>query len=157
MEGGASAASGPALRIATLEELKTELEARRGRAYLLNFWATWCEPCVEELPDLADLHTKFVDQGGGVVGISYDLMVPGPGPAKVLQNVERLARGRELPFDNYVFDDDDYSRINAWLELPGPVPVTLAIDARGEVVDRQEGKAGPERFEAMMRTALGSE
>lgn len=156
MEGEASAASLPSIEVATFEELKSALEARRGQAFLLNFWATWCEPCVEELPDLADLHTKFVEEGGGVVGISYDLMVPGPGEDAVLSMVSRFATGREIPFDNYIFDDEDYSRINEWLELPGPVPVTLAIDAKGEIVDRQEGKAGPERFEAMMRAALAS-
>lgn len=140
----------------TLEGLEAELEARQGRAYLLNFWATWCEPCVEELPDLAELHEKFEGQGGEVVGVSFDFMVPGPTEASVLQLVQRFAEGRELPFENFIFDDTDYDRINERLGLPGPIPVTLAIDAGGNIVDRQEGKAGPERFEAMLRAAMAS-
>lgn len=143
-------------RVVSFEELQVALEQYRGRAVLLNFWATWCEPCVRELPDLAEVHQAFRDEGGVVVGISYDLMVPGPTPESALQLVSEFAAGRELAFDNYVFDDEDYDRINAWLDLPGPVPVTLAIDASGEIVDRHEGQAGRERFEAMMRAALGS-
>jgi len=143
-------------RVVSLEELQTALESYRGRAVLLNFWATWCEPCVRELPDLAEVHQAFREKGGVVVGVSYDLMIPGPTPESALKLVEQFAAGRELGFDNYIFEDDDYDRINAWLELPGPVPVTLAIDAAGKVVDRHEGQAGRERFEAMMHTALGS-
>ncbi len=145
-----------ATRVVTLEELQSALESYRGRAVLLNFWATWCEPCVAELPDLAEVHEAFRERNGVVVGVSYDLMVPGPTPESALALVERFAAGRELGFDNYVFNDEDYDRINTWLELPGPVPVTLAIDATGKIVDRHEGQAGRERFEAMMNSALGS-
>ncbi len=142
--------------VATLEELQVALEGYRGQAVLLNFWATWCEPCVRELPDLAEVHEAFRDENGIVVGVSYDMMLPSKGPAVVLEKVQRFAADRELGFDNYIFNDDDYDRINAWLELPGPIPFTLAIDASGKVVDRQEGPAGRERFEAMMRAALDS-
>lgn len=157
-EGGseASAVALGVTRVVTLEELQAALEQYRGRAVLLNFWATWCEPCVKELPDLAEVHEAFRNEGGIVVGVSYDLMVPGPTSESALKLVLEFAAGRELGFDNYVFDDEDYDRINAWLELPGPVPVTLAIDASGEIVDRQQGQAGRERFDEMMRAALDS-
>ena len=86
--------------------------------------------------------------------VSYDLMVPGEGEAEVLEKVRSFLTGRGIEFDNYLFDDDDYDRINDWLDLPGPIPVTLAIDAAGEIVDTHEDRAGRARFEEMIERAL---
>ena len=143
------------MTVTTLEELEQALETYRGKAVLLNFWAMWCEPCVEELPDLAEVHEAFVDEGGVVVGVTYDLMVPGPPAEEVHKRVSLFVDKKGFHFDHYLFDDADYDRINERLDLPGPVPITLALDAEGNEVDRQEGQAGRERFEAMMNKALG--
>ena len=43
-----------------------------GKLFLLNFWATWCAPCIEEMPALQSLHTKFKDRGFQVIGIAVD-------------------------------------------------------------------------------------
>ena len=75
------------LAVAGPDEIEQALAARRGQACLLNFWATWCPPCVAE--------------------------------------------------------------------LPGAIPVTLAFDRNGKLVDRHEGEATRERFAAMMKKALG--
>jgi peroxiredoxin len=44
----------------------------KGKLFLLNFWATWCAPCIEEMPALQSLHTKFKDRGFQVIGIAVD-------------------------------------------------------------------------------------
>ncbi len=44
----------------------------RGKVVVLNFWATWCPPCVEETPTLNRLHTRIAPEGGMVLGISVD-------------------------------------------------------------------------------------
>jgi peroxiredoxin len=43
-----------------------------GKLFLVNFWATWCAPCIEEMPALQSLHAKFKDRGFQVVGIAVD-------------------------------------------------------------------------------------
>ncbi len=44
----------------------------RGKVVVLNFWATWCPPCVEEMPSLIRLHQRIASQGGLVLGVSVD-------------------------------------------------------------------------------------
>jgi len=119
-------------------ELETVMAPYKGKPLLLNFWAIWCGPCVAELPELLEVGEEFADQGALVVGVSYDLMVPRKG-------------GWDFPV--LVYDEDDFV-IEDHFGLPGGIPQTLAINAAGEVVDRQDGPAGRERFVEMMRTAM---
>jgi peroxiredoxin len=51
---------------------KVELRDFRGRTVILNFWATWCPPCVEEMPSLVQLQKRFKDKNVTVLGVSID-------------------------------------------------------------------------------------
>jgi cytochrome c biogenesis protein CcmG, thiol:disulfide interchange protein DsbE len=52
---------------------RVELRDFAGKVVVLNFWATWCAPCVEELPTLVQLQQQFRDKGVTVVGVSVDV------------------------------------------------------------------------------------
>jgi len=52
---------------------RVELRDFSGRIVVLNFWATWCAPCVEELPTLVELQQQFRDKGVTVIGVSVDV------------------------------------------------------------------------------------
>ncbi len=49
-----------------------QLSDLRGKVVVLNFWATWCPPCVDEMPSLEALHREIADEGGTVLGVSVD-------------------------------------------------------------------------------------
>lgn len=55
------------------------LSAYRGKVVLLDFWATWCDPCREETPHLVELQDKYRDQGLQIIGVSMD---DGPEPVR---------------------------------------------------------------------------
>ncbi len=122
---------------------------------LLNFWAIWCAPCVAELPDLVEVAHDYRERGGKVVGVSYDLMVAGADAREVVPAMREFVTKREIDIPILIYDGLDYEAINDRFELPGEIPVTLAIDKDGKIVDRQHGQAGKVRFDEMMRRALG--
>ena len=154
---GAQQVAEPHLSIVDFAGLEPALAELRGEGTLLNFWAVWCPPCVAELPELVEVGEQYADRGGRVVGISYDYMVDtgGADGAAVQASVREFLAGRDLHYDSLIYDEIDHESINERFELPGGIPVTLALDKHGRIVDRQHGRAGRERFEEMMRKALG--
>ena len=138
-----------------LDGLDRALSGREGSGYLLNFWAIWCAPCVAELPELAEVGQAYRERGGSVVGVSYDLMVAGADSEGMVQTMREFLANRQLDLPVLIYDTDDFEGINERFTLPGDVPVTLAIDKQGRIVDRQEGPADKARFEEMMNRALG--
>jgi thiol-disulfide isomerase/thioredoxin len=55
------------------DDVKAVFEAVKGKVVLINFWATWCKPCVKEFPDLVKLQKEYNDSGFELVFISLDV------------------------------------------------------------------------------------
>ncbi len=64
--------SAPQFELADDQGLGVSLDDYGGKVVLLNFWATWCPPCVQEIPSLNDTYERFRDDGFVVLGISVD-------------------------------------------------------------------------------------
>jgi thiol-disulfide isomerase/thioredoxin len=152
----ARASSDPAAApsFANLDQLESEIAKFRGHGLLLNLWATWCAPCVAELPELIETAHASESRGGAVLLLSFDLMVPGVTREDARQKVGEFVSRKKIDVPGLIFDADGYDAINARFDLPGEVPVTLAFDRNGKVVDRQEGRADKARFAEMMERAL---
>ncbi len=145
----------PSVELVGLEGVEAALAARKGKGILLNVWAIWCPPCVAELPDLVEVAGEFAGRGGTLLGVSYDLMIEGARREEVPGQVRAFLARKRLAFDVLVYDALDLDAINARFSLPGEIPVTLAFDRSGRLVDRQEGPGDRARFTEMMRRALG--
>ena len=116
-------------RVLPIDEagLKTLIRERNARILLVNIWATWCAPCVEEFPDLVRL--SQADDGRGVefVAISADY------PDEVETKIVPFLKKQKVPFRVFVakFDhqDDFINAVNqSW---NGALPATLIYDAQG--------------------------
>jgi thiol-disulfide isomerase/thioredoxin len=150
-------AAQPEIHVVDLKGLEAALAAHKGEGVLLNFWAIWCEPCVAELPDLLAVGREFRGRHGAVVTVSYDLMLPDVTPAAVLKQMREFVAARKIDAPVYIFNAPDYDAINRRFGLSGPVPMTVAIDRTGRVVDRHAGQAGRAGFAAMMKKAIGAQ
>ena len=62
----------PEYQATTLDGQTVSLSDYRGKVILINLWATWCEPCIEEMPLLEDLYQKFSQTDFEIIGVSID-------------------------------------------------------------------------------------
>ncbi len=112
-------------RLPDLQGQLRELAELRGRVVLLNFWATWCGPCRQELPALQALHDRLSARGLQVLGLSVDAGDP--------VRVARFLAERSLSLPTL---HDPSSRVADRYAVSG-FPTTILVDRRGGLVHRE--------------------
>ena len=127
-----------ALADADLEAVQRAVRARRGAPLLLNFWAAWCDPCVEELPDLAAAEGRFRQSGLRVLGISADLFLEDDSPS-LRERVTALLKRSGVAYPNLLYIGPPDPLIESF-DLPGPIPHSILYDAEGNVARRWTGR-----------------
>lgn len=145
-----AAAPAPEPRFVHHTELVRALAALAPHGALVNLWATWCAPCVAELPEIQAAADRLAAHGVPSFLVSYDLMFPGRTRANVSPRIAKVLRAKKITLPVFVYDEDDTAKLDELWDLPGPIPVTLALGAGGRVLGRIEG-----RVEATRLAALG--
>ena len=120
--------SAPSLVLADIRGVEHSLEQYRGKVVVVNFWATWCPPCVEELPSLENAWQRYRQQGLVVLAVS------GEESDVVTSFLERLPSDITFP----VLIDGDMKSGNRW-QIRG-LPTTVVVDRSGVVHWRAEGQ-----------------
>lgn len=131
----------PAFTRPDLDGRPVRLRASRGKVVLLNFWATWCAPCLEELPRFAAWQTQFAPDGFQVIAVSMD---DTDAPVRAL--VGKL----QLTIPVVMGDARLGTRYGSVLGLP----ISFLIDRRGVVVARFEGVTDLDTLESQIRQLL---
>jgi thiol-disulfide isomerase/thioredoxin len=133
------------------QELRALLDRNRGRVVLLNFWATFCAPCIKEIPELVKLERELGPQGFTLVGVALDE------PSDRTVRVEPF-RAKYFPdFPTYLRGEPDMDALvsavdAAWNEI---LPTSYVIGRDGKVVHRIQGGKSYEAFRAAVLPALG--
>ncbi|MGH8369511.1 MAG: TlpA disulfide reductase family protein [Gammaproteobacteria bacterium] len=117
-----------------------------GKVMLVNFWATWCPPCREEIPLLVKLQAKYAAQGLQVIGIATD---------ETDEDGVRTFTKRMLVNYPILMSDEQVGQLVAGLggNLIG-LPYTLLVDRDGEVLKQHPGQLQPGETERWIVTAL---
>lgn len=122
-----------ALALKDLAGVDQSLASLRGRVVVLNFWATWCEPCKKEMPDLAAIQNDYAPLGVQVIGATADGV---DDAAKVL----KFTREFKINFPVWLgATTADMERLRLGTVLPG----TVIIDREGKIAWRQMGIIRP--------------
>ncbi|MCB1697420.1 MAG: TlpA family protein disulfide reductase [Pseudomonadales bacterium] len=141
----AASATGPAANF-TLKSAGGEnirLSEYRGQVVLLNFWASWCGPCRQEMPELDALHRKYASLGFTVFGVNVEQ--DRAMAAKIL---------RDIPVSFPILFDDD--NVVSQLYEVDAMPVTVLVDRYGDIRFMHRGyKPGYElEYEQQLRALI---
>jgi peroxiredoxin/tetratricopeptide (TPR) repeat protein len=125
----------PAFALMDLEGREVKLADFAGKVVILDFWATWCPPCVKEIPEFVELYEADKDKGLVIVGISLD-----QGGIEV---VKKFAAEHKVNYPLIMGDkkvDEAYGGIQS-------IPTTFIIDRKGNIVDGVVGGRPKSYFE----------
>ncbi|SPE19835.1 Thiol-disulfide oxidoreductase [Candidatus Sulfotelmatomonas gaucii] len=144
----------PAFALDDLSGKKVSLASYRGKALLINFWATWCGPCQVETPWLVELRNKYASQGFEVLGVDTegDDLEPNDkaGWAKAETNASKFVTEMKVPYP-VLLDGDSISREYGGLD---DLPTSFFVDRNGKVVAAQVGLTSESDIEGNIEKAL---
>jgi peroxiredoxin len=134
----------PDFVLTDLQGNSVKLSDLRGKAVVLNFWATWCPPCKEEIPWFVELQKRYGSEGLQIVGVSMD-----DGDQK---DVEKFAAQNSINYPVLLGKEkvaEQYGGIDY-------LPTTFYIDRNGVVMDRVFGQPGRDEIEQNVKRAIAS-
>ncbi len=123
-----------------LDELKNSL---KGKVVLINFWATWCKPCVKEFPELVKLYNNYKDKNFQLVFISADV------PEEIDSKVVPFLRSQNVDFISYYNNFDKPEELINYIDKnwEGAIPSTYIYDKEGNLTSNILGIKNYEFFE----------
>ena len=139
----ASANGGPTqVAIKSLDGKDVTVAQYKGKVVLVNFWATWCEPCKIEMPSLVDLQKKYGPQGLQIVGVAMD----------DAEDKEISSFAHKMGVNYLVVrGTEEVGNLYGGIDR---LPMTYYLDRSGKVVDQTLGMAGEAAIEDAIKRSL---
>lgn len=136
----------PATVLADLDGKPQRLDAWPGKVLLVNFWASWCEPCREEIPALNRLQQQYGAQGLQILGIAIDE------PDAVRQFQAQVP----MAYPVLLAPDQGIRLMEQWGNRFGVLPYSVVFDRQGLLRQRHPGAISAQEAEAAVRPWLDS-
>lgn len=116
----------------------------KGKVYLVNFWATDCETCIKEMPQMVDTYNRFKGRGLEFVAVAMKYDAP--------MYVVNYAQTRQLPF-KVAMDDGSAAKAFGNVQM---TPTTFVVDKNGMILKRYVGEPQFAELDQLLQKALGS-
>lgn len=135
----------PGIVVETLDGEAVDLSAFKGKVVVLDFWASWCKPCVEMMPSLQKIHDAYADRGVTVVGVSID-----EGKDRV-KKIRKFVEKVGVTYPIY----SDARPTPAWHTFKvKAIPALFLIDREGRIVAQWLGTVDHGALEAEIKKNL---
>jgi thiol-disulfide isomerase/thioredoxin len=112
------------LKDVKLDDLKAAIKAQQGKVVVIDFWATWCPPCVKEFPNLVEIHQKFPASEVVCMSLTFD-------KAKSKDKALKFLKDKKATFANYFFDEPMKVAQEHWNF--SAIPVVAVYDRTGKL------------------------
>lgn len=108
----------------------------QGKIQIINFWATWCPPCLKEIPEFIKLQAEYQDKNLQFIGIAIEDQAA----------VEQYIKTTPVNYPILIAGDEGISLSQQLGNLVNAVPFTLIINQQGQIIHRQPGELSKEKI-----------
>lgn len=126
----------PEFNLPDLSGRQHNISEWQGKVLAINFWATWCPPCLKEIPDFIALQQQYAAQGVQFIGIALEDKEP----------VAKFAAASNINYPILLGGDNGITLAQQLGDSVGAVPYTLVVDRQGQIVHRHPGEFSKEQL-----------
>lgn len=143
-----AANTAPLMSLKLLDKVsqKQSLSQYGGQVLVVNFWATWCGPCREEMPEFSAVSQKYASKGVQFVGIGIDSV----------ENIKKFSQEVPVAYPLLAGENDAMQAASALGNRLMALPFTAVLNRRGEVVQTKLGKMSTQELETAVQKALAA-